>query len=240
MGGNRTIPPHVTDFTTEQVENLLHRQYTPLYQKKKGQRKIQMNPTDPQRQSTQRRILRIQTFTLVWMSAEAAVSLAAAWTARSPALLAFGGDSAIELVSGAVVFWRFRPHLEEGRTEQAAARIAGGLLFALAAYVVLVSGAALLGHGEVRRSLAGIAVLLAAAIVMPWLARQKRLLSVAASSAALRADASESAVCGYLAWIALAGLSLNALWGIRWADPLAALGLIPFILREAWEAVGGA
>ena len=184
-----------------------------------------------------RRILRIQVFTLIWMGLEAAVSLGAAWQAHSPALLAFGGDSAIELVSALVVYWRFRFHSTETKAEKFATRVAGGLLFALAAFVLLGSGAALLGKREARPSLAGIALLLVAAGVMPWLASQKRKLSAAASSAALRADAAESAVCGYMAWIALAGLSINALWGIRWADPVAALCLTPFILREGWEAV---
>jgi divalent metal cation (Fe/Co/Zn/Cd) transporter len=186
-----------------------------------------------------RRILRIQVFTLVWMFLEGAVSLTAAWRAHSPALLAFGGDSAIELISALVVYWRFRFHSTETKAEQFATRIAGGMLFALAAYVLLASGAALLGKREARPSLAGIALLLVAAVVMPWLAGQKRKLSVTASSAALKADAAESAVCGYMAWIALAGLSVNALWGVKRADPVAALCLIPFILHEGWEAVRG-
>jgi divalent metal cation (Fe/Co/Zn/Cd) transporter len=184
-----------------------------------------------------RRILRIQGFTLIWMFLEAAVSLIAAWRAHSPALLAFGGDSAIELVSALVVYWRFRFHSTEMKAEKFATRIAGGLLFALAAYVLLASGAALLGEREARPSLAGIALLLVAAVVMLWLASQKRKLSVVASSAALGADAAESAVCGYMAWIALAGLSVNAAWGIKWADPVAAMCLTPFIWREGWEAV---
>jgi divalent metal cation (Fe/Co/Zn/Cd) transporter len=184
-----------------------------------------------------RRILRIQAFTLIWMMLEAAVSLGAAWRAHSPALLAFGGDSAIELVSALVVYWRFRFYSTEMKAEKLASRIAGGLLFALAAYVLVASGAALFGKREARPSLAGIALLLVAGVVMPWLAGQKRKLSVAASSAALRADAAESAVCGYMAWIALAGLSVNAAWGIKWADPVAALCLTPFIWREGWEAV---
>ncbi len=186
-----------------------------------------------------RRILRIQVFTLIWMCVEAAVSLIAAWRAHSPALLAFGGDSAIELVSALVVYRRFRFYSTARNAEESATRIAGGLLFVLAAFVLLGSGAALLGKQEVHSSLAGIALLLVAAMVMPWLAGQKRRLSTIASSAALRADAAESAVCGAMAWIALAGLSVNALWGIKWADPVAALCLIPFILREGWEAVGG-
>ncbi|PYU78278.1 MAG: hypothetical protein DMG50_28105 [Acidobacteria bacterium] len=85
----------------------------------------------------------------------------------------------------------------------------------------------------------GIVLLILAAAVMPWLARQKRQLSAATGSAALRADAAESLVCGYLALIALAGLVANALWKLSWADPVAALLLLPLITREGWEAVRG-
>jgi divalent metal cation (Fe/Co/Zn/Cd) transporter len=187
----------------------------------------------------QRRVVRIQAFTIAWMSIEAVISLSAAWQASSPALLAFGGDSAIELLSALLVLWRFRSQTVPERTEKQAARIAGGLLFVLAAYVIIAAGAKLFGHREIHPSLFGIAVLLAAGIVMPWLASQKRQLSAATSSAALKADAAESAVCGYLAWIALAGLLVNAVWRIQWADPVAALALTPLILREGWEALKG-
>ena len=152
------------------------------------------------------RVIWIQTLTLIWMSMEAVVSLGAAWMARSPALLAFGGDSAVELLSAAVVFLRFysRSHREHG--EERAGRIAGGLLFVLAAFVVTTSALTLTGHVEARPSPIGIALLVLAAMIMPWLAAQKRQLSTATASAALRADAAESAVCGYLALIALTGL----------------------------------
>jgi divalent metal cation (Fe/Co/Zn/Cd) transporter len=180
-----------------------------------------------------RKVLRVQVITLIWMSVEAIVSLGTAWTSHSPALLAFGGDSLIELLSAAVVFWRFRFTLGEAR----AARIAGGLLFALAGFVVLTSILNFVGYREARRSLVGIGILLAAAVVMPWLASRKRKLAVVTSSAALKADAAESALCGYMAWIALAGLVVNAIWNKPWADPVAALALTPLILREGWEAV---
>jgi divalent metal cation (Fe/Co/Zn/Cd) transporter len=180
-----------------------------------------------------RRVLQLQVITLMWICVEAIVSLVTAWTSHSPALLAFGGDSLIELLSGAVVFWRFRFTLREAR----AARIAGGLLFALAGFVVLTSILNLIGYREAQRSLVGIGILLAAAVVMPWLANRKRKLAVVTSSAALKADAAESALCGYMAWIALAGLIVNAIWNKPWSDPVAALALTPLILREGWEAV---
>jgi divalent metal cation (Fe/Co/Zn/Cd) transporter len=175
-----------------------------------------------------RSVLRLQVFTFIWMSAEAVVSLVTAWHSHSPALFAFGGDSLIELLSAAVVFWRFRFTLDETR----AARIAGALLFALAGLVVLTSILNLVGYREAHRSLLGIAILLAAAVVMPWLANRKRQLTAITSSAALKADAAESALYGYMAWIALAGLMINEVWGQSWADPVAAVALTPFILRE--------
>jgi divalent metal cation (Fe/Co/Zn/Cd) transporter len=180
-----------------------------------------------------RKVLQLQVITLIWMSAEAVVSLGTAWTSHSPALFAFGGDSLIELLSAAVVFWRFRLTLGEAW----AARIAGSLLFALAGFVVLTSVLNFFGYREAQRSLIGIGTLLAAAVAMPWLASRKRKLAVVTSSAALKADAAESALCGYMAWIALAGLVVNAIWGKPWADPVAALALTPLILREGWEAV---
>jgi divalent metal cation (Fe/Co/Zn/Cd) transporter len=185
------------------------------------------------------RIIWIQTLTLAWMSVEAVVSLGAAWMARSPALLGFGGDSAVELLSAAVVLWCFYSPSRGDDAERQAARIAGGLLFVLAAFVALASVLTMLGHVEARSSPIGIVVLIVAAVVMPWLAKQKRQLSAASTSAALRADAAESAVCGYLALIALAGLTINAIWRLGWADPVAALALLPLILREGWEAMKG-
>jgi divalent metal cation (Fe/Co/Zn/Cd) transporter len=185
------------------------------------------------------RVLWIQTLTLIWMSVEAAVSLDAAWTARSPALLAFGGDSAVEILSAAVVFRRFYAPSQGEHVEERAGRIAGGLLFVLAAFVVTTSVLTFLGHVEARRSYIGIAVLGLAAMIMPWLAAQKRQLSTATASAALRADAAESAVCGYLALIALGGLVVNEVWKVSWADPVAALALLPLILSEGWEAWKG-
>lgn len=178
------------------------------------------------------RVLQLQVLTIAWMTVEAVVSLGAAWSSRSPALLAFGGDSLIELLSAAVVFWRFRFGLNESR----AARIAGGLLFALAGLVMLTSVLNFLGYREAQRSLVGIGILLAAAFVMPWLAGRKRQSAAITSSAALKADAAQSALCAYMAWIALAGLLINAVWGISWADPIAALALTPLILREGWIA----
>ena len=181
----------------------------------------------------------VQGFTIAWMTIEAGLSLSVAFAAHSPALLGFGGDSVIELLSAGVVYWRFSKDGVDRKIETQAARIAGGLLFALATFVGIASGAALLGYSEPRRNLVGIALLVAASVVMPWLAKEKRRLAAITGSTALRADATESAVCGYMAWITLAGLLANAVWKLKWADPLAALILLPIIVREGWEALRG-
>jgi divalent metal cation (Fe/Co/Zn/Cd) transporter len=186
-----------------------------------------------------RRIQRVQTVTIAWMSVEAVVSLFAAWRARSPALLAFGGDSAIELFSALVVLWRFRASAVHGGAERLAARIAGALLFLLAAYVAVTSATSLLGYSEPKPTFLGIAILIAAAAVMPWLAKEKRRLSGATGSAALRADAAQSVLCAYLSLIALVGLAINAIWHVEWADPIAALSVLPLIVWEGREAVRG-
>lgn len=143
---------------------------------------------------TVRRVRRVQTITIAWMSVEAAVSLLAAWRARSPALLAFGADSAIELASAVVVVWRFHGNDAREHAERRAAQTAGVLLFALAACVVAASVMALLGYSEPKPTPLGIAILIAAAALMPLLAREKRRLSAVTGSAALRADAAESAL----------------------------------------------
>ena len=156
--------------------------------------------------ATLRRIHQLQAVTIVWMIVEVCVSLSAAWMARSPALLAFGGDSAIELLSAGVVWWRFREQSRPEQIERQAARIAGALLFAVAACVTVVSAVSLLGYHEPQPTYLGLAVLAGAAAIMPWLARQKRQLSAMTNSAALRADAAESALCAYLSgspWWAL-------------------------------------
>jgi divalent metal cation (Fe/Co/Zn/Cd) transporter len=190
-------------------------------------------------QSTLRRIQKIQAITILWMSIETVVSLFAAWKARSPALLAFGGDSGVELLSATVVLWRFRSPVLHSHTERNASRMAGGLLFALATYVTLVSVMSLRGQNAPRPTQLGIAILIAAAVVMAWLAKEKWKLSAATGSATLRADAAQSGLCAYLSLIALAGLVLNAVWHVAWADPIAALAVTPLVLWEGKEAIQG-
>lgn len=190
-------------------------------------------------QHTIRDVQRIQAITIVWMSVEAAVSLWAAWAAHSPALLAFGGDSAVELLSAAVVLWRFRAHPFQEHAERRACRIAGILLFVLAAYVVAAAALTLLGYSEPKPTYLGIAILIAAAAIMPWIAKEKRRLSSATDSAALKADSAQSALCAYLSLIALVGLGVNAIWHVDWTDPVAALVVAPLIVWEGREAIRG-
>jgi divalent metal cation (Fe/Co/Zn/Cd) transporter len=107
----------------------------------------------------------------------------------------------------------------------------------LAGLVVLTSVLSFVGYQEAQGNLIGIGILLAAAIAMPILTSEKRSLAAVTASAALKADAAESALCGYMAWIALVGLAVNVVWGKSWADPVAALALTPLILREGWQAL---
>jgi divalent metal cation (Fe/Co/Zn/Cd) transporter len=110
------------------------------------------------------------------------------------------------------------------------------LLLALAAYVAVTS---LLGYSEPKPTFLGIAVLVAAATIMPWPAKEKRRLSGATGSAALKADAAQSALCAYLSLIALAGLAINAIWRVKWADSIAALAILPLVVWEGREAMRG-
>ena len=180
-------------------------------------------------------VVRLQVLTLGWMTVEASASIVAAIGASSLALAAFGGDSLIELASAAVVLVRFSDHRQ--MSERIAARIAGVLLLVLAALVVAGSIASFFGIREPQPSRLGIAVLVCAAVIMPWLAREKRRLAAEHQSGALRADAVESALCGYLALIALGGVAINSIWTAPLADTVAALAIVPFIVREAWVAV---
>ena len=109
----------------------------------------------------------------------------------------------------------------------------------LAACVVSASAMSLLGHIEPKPTYLGMAVLIAALLIMPWLAKENRRLSAVTGSAALRADATESVLCAYLSLIALVGLAVHVIWHIEWADPIADLAITPLILFEAREAIRG-
>src|SRR5262245_43078698 len=183
-------------------------------------------------------IKRIQWLTAAWMTIEVLVALSAAAISHSVALAAFGGDSAIELFSAAVVLWRF--HTVRLQAEATAAKITGWLLIALAVFISCQSLYILFGKGpKPQPSYLGIALLLAAGLFMPWLGRRKRELAAAANSVSLRADAAQSSLCAYMSWIALVGLMLNSFAHIPWADPVAVLALLPVVLKEAMDALRG-
>ncbi len=179
----------------------------------------------------------LQLITIGWMSVELCVSRFAGIRASSVALTAFGADSAIELISTVVVLRRFV--LGPG-AERRAARISGALLYALAAYISASSALSIFStHHHAQPTLLGIALLLAAATIMPLLGRAKKRLANETGSRALKADAAQSNVCAYMSWIALAGLLVNLFFHLAWADSVAALLLLPIVLKEAGEASKG-
>lgn len=168
---------------------------------------------------------------------ECGVALYSAITARSAAILAFGADSLVELVSATVVLLRFLPI--PVISERKAARLAGGLLFALALIVLVTALAAMALGVHSEPSLSGIAITIAALVVMPILAWLKRRESRRIGSRALAADAAQSAACAWLAFTALAGLTANAIFHIWWLDSAAALIAIPLLVREGLAAFKG-
>jgi divalent metal cation (Fe/Co/Zn/Cd) transporter len=185
----------------------------------------------------------IEWLSVAWMTLEAVVGIAAGVAAGSVALVAFGIDSVIELLSGGVVLWRLvseqRALDREGieRAEGRASRVVGWSLLALAAYVVAHAGYALVVRAAPEASLVGVALAAAALIVMPWLVHAKRRIARAINSPALKGDAACGVVCAYMAGTLLAGLGLRAAFGWWWADPVAALGLVYFIVKEGREAL---
>ncbi len=184
-----------------------------------------------------RQVAWLQAVTLAWMTVECAASLWAAARAHSVALLAFGSDSFIELLSAVVVLLQFLPRfpLRKSHAERAAAV----LLFLLAGCVVVIAA---LDYGAPKNtSWLGIAITAAALVAMPVLARLKRRQARALNNGALAADAAQSATCAYLAAVTLAGLAAYAVWRVAWVDTAAALIAVPIIVveaRRAWRGEG--
>ncbi len=186
---------------------------------------------------------RLAIITVAWNVLEGVIALIAGVSAGSVALVGFGFDSFIETASGAVVGWRL--HLElAGRSpagieqlERRTSRIAGALLFLLAAYLTVDPLRRLLGFGErPEESLLGIVLTAVSLAVMPVLGWGKLRAASVLKSGSLRADAYETIACAWLSFTTLLGLSLNAALGWWWADPAAALVLLPLIIREGLEA----
>ncbi len=180
------------------------------------------------------------------MTIEAAAALGAGIAARSLLLVAFGIDSAIELASAILVFRRFRIEAHEKfagdlddaeAIERKTARIAGYLLFLLSAYVLVQATFGLVTRHAAETSPIGIAVAIIAALGMPLLAKAKLRVASRIDSRSLRVDAMETLTCGYLAWVLLIGVLLNAVTRWWWIDSVASLTIVPLLIHEGWESV---
>ena len=184
-----------------------------------------------------RQLAWLQFVTLAWMLAECAGSLWAAAQAHSVALLAFGSDSLVELLSAVVVLLQFLPRFPLKKTH--AEPTAAALLFLLAGIVTGI--AAFSWRSPVETSCLGIAVTVLALVIMPVLAWLKRRQARMLNNRALAADATQSATCAYLAAVTLAGLGINAIWHVAWVDTVAALAAVPILIvegRRAWRGEG--
>jgi divalent metal cation (Fe/Co/Zn/Cd) transporter len=179
----------------------------------------------------------LQGITTVWMLLECTVSLYAASTAHSVALLTFGADSLVELLSAMVVLLSFIPSFPIAKDR--AARWAGILLFVLAGVIAVTAVVTLMRGNQPESSCAGIGITVAALLVMPVLAWLKRRTARETGSRALAADAMQSATCAYLAALTLAGLAINTLWHIHWVDAAAALLALPILVLEERRALRG-
>lgn len=178
----------------------------------------------------------LQGVTLAWMLVECGVSAYAAVTAHSPAMLAFGSDSLVELLSATVVILQWVPGISI--SERNASRTAGVLLFVLACVVAVIAVMSFVLRVRPETSRAGIGITVAALVAMPVLTSLKRREARCSKNAALAADAVQSATCAYVALIALAGLAVNAAFHIAWFDSIAALAAIPILIKEgrsAWQ-----
>ena len=182
---------------------------------------------------------RIEYWSLACTIAEGVFALYAGWLAGSVALIGFGADSVIEIASSAIVLWRlFAPDRGEQR-ERIALRLVGVCFLAPALYVAIESAETLWSRRVPEASYFGIIVAVVSMAMMLLLARAKRHAAVRLNSASLAADSRQSSICAYLSAILLVGLGLNALLGWWWADPLAALVMLPIIVKEGFEALRG-
>ena len=182
-------------------------------------------------------------FTVAWNLVEGVVAIWAAIAAANDALLGFGLDSGVESLSGLVLIWRFTVERRDvERAEEAegkALRVIGLTFFALATFVGYESVTTLANSDRPETSWIGIGITLLSIIVMPILATRKERVGKAMGSRAVLADAAETWACVYLSIVVLGGLALNAVFGWWWADPIAGLGVVGFLVKEGWEAVTG-
>ena len=179
---------------------------------------------------------------MAYNSLEGVASLAAGLLASSVALVGFGIDSLIELTAGAAALWRLRADVDpvrRARAEQLTLRLIGGCFLVLATYVGADAIQALAARTPPERSWVGIIIAGSSLIIMPFLAKAKGSIAMRLRSGALAAEAKQTLICTYLSAILLGGLGLNALLGWWWADPAAALAMLPFIIWEGIEGLRG-
>src|SRR5712691_10589144 len=185
---------------------------------------------------------RLEYFTITYNSLEGLIAVVAGLMAGSIALVGFGFDSLIEVTSGTALVWRLHSDADESgreRVEAITLRIVGACFLLLAAYVSYDSIKSLIWREEPDKSIPGIVLAIASLIVMPLLVRAKRKVARGIKSGALMADSKQTELCTYLSAILLAGLLLNALVGWWWADPVAALVMVPIIVKEGIEGLRG-
>jgi divalent metal cation (Fe/Co/Zn/Cd) transporter len=186
--------------------------------------------------------IRLEIFTVAYMVLEASLSIGAAIFAHSVLLAAFGIDSLIELISGAILLWRLQVEAGSGNLEQVeqaekrASQLTAIVLLLLCIYVLISSLYGLVVHSQAESSPVGIAVSLAAVVIMPFLAFRKNRVAKTLRSAALAEDATASFTCAYMAGTVLIGLLLNALFHWWWVEDVAALAFLFWLARETWEA----
>ena len=185
---------------------------------------------------------KLEYFTIAWNALEGLVAVVAGALAGSISLVGFGIDSFIEVTSGAVLLWRMSVDADvqrRERNERRALKIVGVCFLALAIYITYESATDLWSKKAAEHSISGIILACLSLIVMPLLSRAKRKVGRALGSAAMHADAKQADFCTYLSSILLAGLLLNAFFGLWWADPAAALIMIPIIAKEGIEGLQG-
>jgi divalent metal cation (Fe/Co/Zn/Cd) transporter len=195
-----------------------------------------------ERVASVRRGQRLEYFTIAWNAVEGVVAVVAGLLAGSISLMGFGFDSFIEVTSGAVLLWRMSVDAREserGRNERRALRIVGSCFLLLAIYIAFESGSDLWFKRAPEHSVPGIVLACVSLVVMPLLSRLKRKVEHALNSAAMHADAKQTQFCTYLSAILLVGLVLNAVFGLWWADPIAAMIMVPIIAKEGFEGLQG-
>lgn len=195
-------------------------------------------PDDQRRAVLQKRIRLIVAVTIGYNLIEAVVAIAAGTAASSGALIGFGLDSTIEVLSAATVAWQFTRQDPE-RWEKGALRVIAVAFFALALYVAANSILALTGVVEAEHSTVGIVLTALSVVIMPFLSLAERRTGRELGSATAVADSKQTLICTYLSAAVLIGLLLNSLLGWWWADPIAALVVVVFAVREGLEAWKG-